>query len=157
MTHPDPLSSVPTMALPVVRIEGSSMLVPAPLLEAFSKAATISGPELCAVLPMDPETLRRHCRAGNITYVRMGFGDRRGFTLEAVLRFLATRSVTERPAERRGQRRRGVVPAEPEGGNAFAALRTRLTADGRLKGPAPVEQNAFAARLEKKIAEGRWK
>ncbi|MBZ6415643.1 helix-turn-helix domain-containing protein [uncultured Methylobacterium sp.] len=73
-------------------------VVPSPLAAAFESKATISAPELCRLLPLDPKTLKRHCMAGHITYVQTGFGERRRFTLEAVMRFLAERSRTECPS-----------------------------------------------------------
>ncbi|VUD70653.1 hypothetical protein [Methylobacterium symbioticum] len=72
--------------------------IPAPLAAAFEKQVTISAAELCALLPMDRKTLGRHIRFGHIEFVQMGFGDkamRRGFTLEAVMRFIRERSATE--------------------------------------------------------------
>ncbi len=69
--------------------------VPPAIAKAFEDKATVSAPELCRLLPLDPKTLKRHCMAGHITYVQTGFGERRRFTLEAVMRFLAERSRTE--------------------------------------------------------------
>lgn len=67
--------------------------VPEPLARAFSERLTITAPELCRLMPMDPHTLKRHCARGTIGYLQTGFGEAapRRFTLEHVLRFLAER------------------------------------------------------------------
>jgi hypothetical protein len=112
-----------------VRIAGFTIPAPAALAMAFADKATITGPELCRLLPMDPETLRRHIRAGHIAYLRIGFGDRRAFTLDSIMRFLEGRSVTEQPPERKQRRR--ASSATGEAGSGFRAQLERRTAELR--------------------------
>lgn len=100
------------------------------IAKLFEDRATISGPELCKLLPMDPETLRRHCKAGNISYVQLGFGDRRAFTLEAVLKFLGERSRTECPSTS-GARRRSSATTSGEEASGFLEQLERRTAELR--------------------------
>jgi hypothetical protein len=102
--------------------------LPPALAAAFQERATISGPELCKLLPMDPETLRRHCKAGNISYVQLGFGDRRAFTLEAVLKFLGERSRTECPSTG-AARRRSSATTSTAAEYDFRAIRARRIAE----------------------------
>ncbi len=103
-------------------------LIPGALATLFSDRLTVSGPELCKLLPMDPETLRRHCKAGNISYVQLGFGDRRAFTLEAVLKFLGERSRTECPSIGAARRRSSATTSTAKE-SGFLATRARLIAE----------------------------
>lgn len=74
--------------------------IPAPLAAAFADRLTISAAELCRLMPMDDSTLRRHIRAGNIAYRRVGIGPAapRRFTLEDVMGFLEGVREQECPA-----------------------------------------------------------
>lgn len=104
--------------------------IPSPLAAAFADRLTISATELCRLMPMDDSTLRRHIRAGNIAYRRVGFGPAapRRFTLEDVMGFLE-----------------GVREQECPSVSARAPRPTPVKAGG------PV--SAILARLEKRQAE----
>ncbi len=107
--------------------------VPEAIARAFADKGTISGPELCRLLPMDAETLRRHCEAGNISYVRLGHGHRRSFTLAAISRFLVERTVTESPPDPKPRRVGTRQPAPGWEGGCITARHEMLKAERQQK------------------------
>ena len=72
--------------------------IPGPIAAAFANRATLPAKDLCALLRMDPKTLRDHCRAGNIRFILKGMGEsrpRREFTLSDVMGFFKRRARDE--------------------------------------------------------------
>ena len=126
--------------------------VPPALAAAFEGKLTITAPELCRLIPLDPETLRGHIRRGHISYAQLGFGEkapRRVFTLENVVAFLDGQGRTEQlPESRPGRHRTAgkISKAEEE----FLAEVAALTAAKPKAGA-----TGFLARRAQRIARER--
>ncbi|KMO36658.1 hypothetical protein VQ02_14880 [Methylobacterium variabile] len=64
---------------------------PPALAKAFKRKATISGPELCRLLPIDARLLRKHIKHSNIEYLAVqseGKASQKAFTLAQVMDFV---------------------------------------------------------------------
>lgn len=65
--------------------------IPPALAKAFERKATISGPELCRLLPIEAKLLRKHIKHNNIEYVAVqaeGKATQKAFTLVHVMDFI---------------------------------------------------------------------
>jgi hypothetical protein len=64
--------------------------VPSAILRAFAERTYLDSPEMAALFAMDPRTLCKHVRAGNVTWRQKGLGTkspRRRFSLADAINF----------------------------------------------------------------------
>ena len=132
MSRPDEATpELLALRLAGVPVPGFTALCPAPLAVVFAEQATVSADDLCRLLPIDPTSLKKHVRAGHLSYLQVGFGRERTrwrFTLESIMRLIEERSVTECQSTSRPNLR--FTPSTSgAGGNAMLARLARRNAE----------------------------